>query len=63
MAVGPRVVLVEWVDPPFTAGHWVPDLVRAAGGEPLAARPGARSAQTTWDELAGARPDVVIVTP
>jgi iron complex transport system substrate-binding protein len=59
----PRVVLVEWVDPPFTAGHWVPDLVRAAGGEPLAARPGARSVQTTWDELAGARPDVVIVTP
>ena len=31
---------VEWVDPPFTAGHWVPDLVTAAGGEPVAARPG-----------------------
>jgi iron complex transport system substrate-binding protein len=59
----PRVVVVEWVDPPFTAGHWVPDLVRAAGGEPVAARPGARSVETTWDELAGARPDVVIVTP
>ena len=59
----PRVVLVEWVDPPFSAGHWVPDLVRAAGGEPVAARPGARSVQTTWDELAGARPDGVIVTP
>ena len=36
----PRVAVVEWVDPPFTAGHWVPDLVRAAGGEPVAARPG-----------------------
>lgn len=59
----PRVVLVEWVDPPFTAGHWVPDLVRAAGGEPVAARPGARSVQTTWAELAGAAPDVVVVTP
>jgi len=59
----PRVVVVEWVDPPFTAGHWVPDLVRAAGGEPVAARPGARSVETTWDELAGARPDVVVVTP
>ena len=58
-----RVVLVEWVDPPFSAGHWVPDLVRAAGGDPVAARPGARSVETTWDELAGARPDVVIVTP
>jgi iron complex transport system substrate-binding protein len=59
----PRVVIVEWVAPPFTAGHWVPDLVRAAGGDAVAARPGARSVETTWDELAGARPDVVIVTP
>ena len=37
----PRVAVVEWVDPPFTAGHWVPDLVVAAGGAPVAARPGA----------------------
>jgi iron complex transport system substrate-binding protein len=59
----PRVVLVEWVDPPFTAGHWVPDLVRAAGGEPVAARPGERSVQTTWAELAGPAPEIVIVTP
>jgi iron complex transport system substrate-binding protein len=59
----PRVAVVEWVDPPFTAGHWVPDLVWAAGGEPVAARPGARSVQTTWEDLAGAAPDVVLVTP
>ena len=59
----PRVALVEWVDPPFTAGHWVPDLVRAAGGEPVAARPGARSVQTTWQEFVDAEPDVVIVAP
>ncbi len=59
----PRVAIVEWVDPPFTAGHWVPDLVRAAGGEPVAARPGARSVQITWAELAGAAPEVVLVTP
>jgi iron complex transport system substrate-binding protein len=59
----PRVAVVEWVDPPFTAGHWVPDLVRAAGGEPVAARPGARSVETTWAELAAAAPDVVIVAP
>lgn len=59
----PRVAVVEWVDPPFTAGHWVPDLVRAAGGEPVAARPGARSAQTTWQEFVEAGPDVVIVAP
>jgi iron complex transport system substrate-binding protein len=59
----PRVAIVEWVDPPFTAGHWVPDLVRAAGGEPVAARPGERSVETTWDALAATEPAVVLVTP
>jgi iron complex transport system substrate-binding protein len=59
----PRVAVVEWVDPPFTAGHWVPDLVRAAGGDPVAARPGSRSAQTTWQEFTDAAPDIVLVTP
>jgi iron complex transport system substrate-binding protein len=59
----PRVAVVEWIDPPFTAGHWIPDLVRAAGGEPVAARPGTRSVQTTWRELLNAAPDVVLVTP
>src|SRR3954469_924943 len=39
----PKVAVVDWVDPPFTAGHWVPDLVTAAGGVPVAARPGSRS--------------------
>jgi iron complex transport system substrate-binding protein len=59
----PTVAVVEWVDPPFTAGHWVPDLVTAAGGIPVAGRPGGRSATTTWDELAAAGPDVVVVAP
>jgi iron complex transport system substrate-binding protein len=59
----PRVAVVEWVDPPFTAGHWVPDLVGAAGGEPVGARPGARSVQTSWADLAAAGPDIVIVAP
>jgi iron complex transport system substrate-binding protein len=59
----PRVALVEWVDPPFAAGHWIPDLVTAAGGEPVAARPGQRSAELTWPEIAAARPDLIIVTP
>ncbi|MGH3655561.1 MAG: ABC transporter substrate-binding protein [Micromonosporaceae bacterium] len=59
----PRVAVVEWVDPPFTAGHWVPDMVSAAGGVPVAARPGARSVQTTWAEFTGAAPDIVLVTP
>jgi iron complex transport system substrate-binding protein len=59
----PRVAVVEWVEPPFTAGHWVPDLVRAAGGEPIAARPGRRSVETTWTELTAAAPDIVLVAP
>jgi iron complex transport system substrate-binding protein len=59
----PRVAVLEWVEPPFTAGHWVPDMVRAAGGEPVAARPGAKSVQTGWDEFVDAAPDVVIVSP
>lgn len=58
-----RIAVVEWVDPPFTAGHWVPDLVWAAGGEPVAARAGTRSAQTTWTEFADASPDLVLVAP
>jgi iron complex transport system substrate-binding protein len=59
----PRVAVVEWVDPPFTAGHWVPDMVQAAGGEPVAASRGTRSVETTWQAIAAAQPDVVVVAP
>ena len=59
----PTVAVVEWVDPPFTAGHWVPDLVAAAGGIPVAARAGGRSTTTTWKDITAARPDVVVVAP
>ncbi len=59
----PRVTVLEWVDPPFSAGHWVPDLVTAAGGVPVAARPGARSAEMDWADLAAAEPELVLVAP
>lgn len=59
----PRVAVLEWVDPPFTAGHWVPDLVTAAGGTPVAARPGARSVQIDWPAVAATAPDLVLVAP
>ncbi|GAB2935612.1 cobalamin-binding protein [Rhodococcus aerolatus] len=59
----PRVLVVEWVDPPFGAGHWVPDLVTAAGGEAVGARPGERSVPVTWDALRASAPDVVLVAP
>jgi iron complex transport system substrate-binding protein len=59
----PAVAVIEWVDPPFTAGHWLPDLVTAAGGRPVVAQPGGRSSQTSWDQIAAARPEVVVVAP
>jgi iron complex transport system substrate-binding protein len=59
----PRVAVVEWVDPPFAAGHWIPDLVTAAGGEPVADRAGRRSEPLTWQEIAAGVPDLVLVAP
>lgn len=59
----PRVAVVEWIDPPFAAGHWIPDLVTAAGGRPVAARPGGRSVPISWDAIAAEAPELVIVAP
>ena len=59
----PRVAVIEWVDPPFTAGHWVPEMVSAAGGRAVAARPGVPSVQTSWPAIAAAGPDLVVVAP
>ncbi len=59
----PRVAVVEWVDPPYCAGHWIPDLVTAAGGEPVAASPGAPSVRIGWSDIAAAEPEIVVVAP
>lgn len=59
----PKVAVIEWVDPPFTAGHWVPDLVTAAGGTAVAVRPGEPSVAVSWAEIAAAQPDLVVVAP
>jgi iron complex transport system substrate-binding protein len=60
----PRSVLVlEWTDPPFCAGHWVPDLVAAGGGTAALAVPGGDSHRITWDEVRTAPADVVLVAP
>jgi iron complex transport system substrate-binding protein len=59
----PKVAVIEWVDPPFTAGHWIPDLVSAAGGEPVAARPGAPSVPVSWADIAAAAPELIVVAP
>ncbi len=59
----PRVFVLEWTDPPMTAGHWTPGLVELAGGEPVVANPGADSRVVTWDEIAEADPDLIVVGP
>jgi len=62
-AAGRRAFILEWPDPPFLAGHWVPDLITAAGAEAVLASPGERSVETSWDAIAAADPEVVIVAP
>ena len=59
----PTVFVLEWVDPPFVGGHWVPDLVVAAGGQPVLALPGERSVPSTWEAIREADPDHIIVSP
>jgi iron complex transport system substrate-binding protein len=59
----PRVALIEWLAPPMLAGHWAPELLHAAGAEPLGPRPGETSPYATWDEIAALRPDALIVAP
>lgn len=59
----PRVAVVEWLDPPMLAGHWVPEAVEAAGGSSLGPAPGDPSPYTSWDEVRALRADVVVVAP
>lgn len=59
----PRVAMVEWTDPPFTAGHWVPDLVSAAGGNPVIGTLRVPSVATTWPAVAAAEPQVIVIAP
>jgi iron complex transport system substrate-binding protein len=59
----PRVVALEWLDPPFAAGHWTPQLIELAGGEDVLGFPGENSEERTWEEIAAVRPDIVIVMP
>jgi iron complex transport system substrate-binding protein len=57
----PRVLCVEWLAPLYLAGHWVPDLVEAAGGLDVGARSGAHSCRTTWEAAAALGPDLVLI--
>jgi iron complex transport system substrate-binding protein len=57
----PRVLCIEWLDPPYLAGHWVPELVRIAGGTGAAARAGVHSTRTDWDRIDRTDSDVTVV--
>ena len=57
----PRVTLLEWVDPPYAAGHWTPELVTLAGGQEGHGRPGARSRRMEWQEVLDWQPEVLMI--
>lgn len=57
----PRVLTLEWVDPPFFGGHWVPEQVMRAGGVNALGAPATDSGRATWDEIAALDPDVIVV--
>jgi iron complex transport system substrate-binding protein len=59
----PKVVALEWLDPPYAAGHWTPQLIELAGGEDVLGFAGERSEETSWDMIAASEPDIVIVMP
>jgi len=59
----PRVMLLEWTDPPFAPGHWVPEMIETAGGEPLLGTAGEKSRRVTWEQVHAADPEVVVVAP
>jgi iron complex transport system substrate-binding protein len=62
-AARPRVLSIEWLDPPFIPGHWLPEMVELAGGSNVRGQAGARSEQTTWEALEGEDPDVLLIMP
>lgn len=59
----PRVLALEWLDPPFAAGHWVPQLIEFAGGDDVLGFAGERSEERTWEEVIATNPDIVLVMP
>ena len=59
----PRVFAMEWLDPPFTAGHWVPEMIRLAGGRDELAREGRPSSQIDWSRIADDDPEIIILMP
>jgi iron complex transport system substrate-binding protein len=59
----PRVFVTEWLEPPYSAGHWVPDMVSAAGGTDVAGMSGEPSHRMRWPDVAALEPDTVVLAP
>jgi iron complex transport system substrate-binding protein len=59
----PRVLALEWLDPPFVGGHWIPEMIAAAGGEDVAGTAGAKSVEVEWEALSALAPDLVVAMP
>ena len=59
----PPVFVAEWLDPPYAAGHWIPEMVALAGGREVLGRAGAPSYPTSWEAVREQRPELVVVAP
>lgn len=59
----PRVLCLEWLDPLFQGGHWVPEMVEIGGGDPVLATPKEKSVRITWEQVADSRAEIVVVMP
>ena len=58
-----RVLCLEWLDPPFLGGHWVPEMALLAGADPILSSPATKSVRTTWPQIAAAEPEVIVLMP
>jgi iron complex transport system substrate-binding protein len=58
-----RVFFAEWIEPPFCAGHWLPEMIHLAGGTDVLGRPGRPSYAVTWDEVVAEKPELVVIAP
>jgi iron complex transport system substrate-binding protein len=59
----PRVLALEWFDPPFFAGHWVPEMVRLAGGNDVLGREGEPSVTVAWQRILAQQPEIILLMP
>jgi iron complex transport system substrate-binding protein len=59
----PRVAALEWLDPVFAGGHWVPEMIEIAGGTDVLSSPGSHSARLTWEQIQAADPDLIVAMP